>query len=69
MPNTEISDKNTIILNAILREGFRFGDNESKNINQVIFDLIRIAYDEGYLRDIARYLYDYWIDEIESEGF
>ena len=66
MPNTEISDKNTIILNAILREGFRFGDNESKDINQVIFDLIRIAYDEGYLRDIAGYLYVVWREEGET---
>ena len=56
MRNTEINDKNMIILSAILREGFRFGDNQPKDINQVIFRLIDIANGEGYLRGEAESL-------------
>ena len=68
MRNTEINDKNMIILSAILREGFRFGDNQPKDINQVIFQLIGIAYDEGYLKDEAVSLFDVWRQEEDGDS-
>ena len=68
MPNTEISDKNIIILNAILREGFRFGDNDFKDINQVIFRLIDIADGEGYLMGEAESLFDVWRQEEDGDS-
>ena len=68
MRNTEINDKNMIILNAILREGFRFGDNQPKDINQVIFRLIDIADGEGYLMGEAESLFDVWRQEEDGDS-
>lgn len=68
MRNTEINDKNMIILSVILREGFRFGDNQPKDINQVIFRLIDIANGEGYLRSEAESLFDVWRQEEDGDS-
>ena len=54
-----------IILNAILREGFRFGDDDFKDINQVIFRLFDIADEEGYLMGEAEKLFEEWREEDE----
>ena len=66
--DTKLNEKNMIILNAILREGFRFGDNDPNDINQVIFQLIGIAYDEGYLKDEAESLFDVWRQEEDGDS-
>ena len=66
--DTKLNEKNMIILNAILREGFRFGDNEPKDINQVIFRLIDIADGEGYLMGEAESLFDVWRQEEDGDS-
>ena len=64
----KLNEKNMIILNAILREGFRFGDNQPKDINQVIFRLIDIANGEGYLRSEAESLFEVWRQEEDGDS-
>ena len=68
MRNTEINDKNMIILSAILREGFWYWLKYPNDINQVIFQLIGIAYDEGYLKDEAVSLFDVWRQEEDGDS-
>ena len=68
MTEVKLNDKNMIILSAILREGFWYWLKYPNDINQVIFQLIGIAYDEGYLKDEAVSLFDVWRQEEDGDS-
>ena len=68
MTEVKLNEKNMIILNSILREWFRFGDNQPKDINQVIFRLIDIADGEGYLMGEAESLFEVWRQEEDGDS-
>ena len=59
----EIDEKNMAVTNAILEEGFVYEVGRKKynsnpeNANQVIFQLLYIAWSEGYLKDGAENMY------------
>ena len=66
MPEINLNEKSTAILNSILRQGFRFGDVQPMDINQVIFRLIDIADGEGYLMGEAESIFYTWKQEGEG---
>ena len=60
MTNMPINEKNMVVLNSILSDGFSFIDDnvQPKNINQVITFLLDIADGEGYLKSEASEIFD-----------
>ena len=58
MTELPINEKNMAVLNSILGDGFMYIDDAEQptNINQVIWFLLKVADDEGYLKREAREL-------------
>ena len=58
MTELPINEENMSVLNSILGDGFMYIDDAEQptNINQVIWFLLKVADDEGYLKREAREL-------------
>ncbi len=60
MTDVPLNKKIMAVLNSILEDGFMFidGNDQPKNLNQVISFLIEVADSEGYLKSRASEIYD-----------
>ena len=71
MTNVLLNEKNMAVLNSILDNGFMFidGNDQPKNINQVISFLLKVADGEGYLKSEASETFDKIERKENEEGF